>query len=140
MGWATYVARRDLAPGHSAATTYTLPLVLTEFQKRAGGDLKTVSKAIAGNSEVVYHGRERIWRVMLEPMAEEDTALVREFLGSTADGQEFQFDPYGTPDNPRKEMTVKREDDGADESSFLRNGDPDGTDSVEFSFEVKQVE
>jgi hypothetical protein len=139
MGWAIYTARRDIAPGHFAGTAYTLPLSLTDFAFR-GGDLKNVQKSLAGNTETQYLGRERTWRVVLEPMNEEETAIVREFLGSTADGQEFVFDPFGTPDNPVREMAVKREDEGFSEIAFLRVGDPDRTDSVEFSFEVRQVE
>lgn len=141
MAWATYIARHDLAPLHFAATEYTIPLALTQegFTFR-GADLKVRNEMLSGRVETIYHGRKRIWRVTLEPIEEGESALIREFLGSTADGQQFSFDPYGTIDAPQREMTVVREDDGATEDPWMRAGDPAGADLVQFSFDIRQVE
>ena len=138
MGFATYTATRDLAPGHEEGEAYTIPLSLTQDGfEFIGKDLKEMQKSLSGNAEVLYYGRERIWTVTLEPVSEEESLLLREFIESTADGQEFVFDPYGTEDAPRKEMLVKRNDEGAKELAFLRTGDPGGADFVQFSFEVR---
>lgn len=141
MAWATYTARRDLAPLHFTSTEYTIPLALTQegFVPRHV-DLKVRNEMLTGRVETIYHGRKRIWHVILEPVEEGDAALIREFLGSTADGQQFSFDPIGSIDAPVREMLVVREDDGATEDPWMRAGDPAGTDLVQFSFDIRQVE
>lgn len=139
MGYATYVAKRELAPGHTEDETYTIPLSLTqEGFEATGKDLKETPKSLSGAIETLYFGSEKIWSVTLEPVSDEESALLREFIESTADGQAFEFDPYGSEDSPSSRlMTVKRNDDGARESVFLRTGDPGGADLIQFSFEVR---
>lgn len=138
MGWASYTARRELAPQHIAEVVYEIPLVLTQdgFES-ISKDLREMQKSISGKVETLYYGSEKIWSVTLEPINDEESLLIREFIESTADGQEFQFDPYGSVDAPRKMMVVKRNDDGAKETIFLRAGDPGGADAVQFSFEIR---
>lgn len=138
MGFASYTARRELAPGHVAETDYVLPLNLTQdgFES-IGKDLKETQKSLSGVIETLYYGSEKMWTVTLEPVNDEESLLIREFIESTADGQTFVFDPYGSEDAPRKSLTVKRNDDGAKETVFLRTGDPGGADAVQFSFEIR---
>lgn len=141
MAWATYTARRELAPNHDAETLYTIPLTLTQdgFESNSK-DLKEVPKSISGDIEVLYFGSEKIWSVTLEPVSDEESLVLREFIESTADGQSFTFDPYGTADRPSsKSMAVKRNDEGAKEVVFMRTGDPGGQDVVQFSFEIREV-
>jgi len=139
MGYATYIAKRELAPGHVESISYTLPLTLTQDGfEFIGKDLKESQKSLSGVIETLYFGSEKIWTVTLEPVNDEESFLLREFIESTADGQAFTFDPYGSEDNPSSRvMTVKRNDDGARETVFLRTGDPGGADCVQFSFEVR---
>jgi hypothetical protein len=140
MGWATYVAKRELAPGHVADDSYTIPLTLTqEGFESIGKDLKETPKSISGAVEVLYFGREKIWAITLEPVSDEESLLLREFIESTADGQTFSFDPYGTEAAPRRVLSVKRNDEGAKETNFLRTGDPGGSDAVQFSFEIREA-
>lgn len=141
MGFATYIAKRELAPSHVENTSYTIPLTLTQegFESNSK-DLKETQKSLSGAVEVLYFGSEKIWAITLEPVSEEEAFLLREFIESTADGQSFTFDPYGSDDAPSTRlMTVKRNDDGAREAVFLRTGDPGGADSVQFSFEVREA-
>jgi hypothetical protein len=140
MGWATYTAQRDLAPGHLVGSQYTVELSLTHdgfvFQ---GRDLKIKNKMLSGRVETIYHGRERLWHVVLEPVEEGDSTELREFLGSTADGQPFVFDPFGSIAAPAKTMIVTRDDEGAVEDAFLRTGSPEARDCVQFSFDIRQA-
>ncbi len=138
MAWASYTAKRELAPSHVADAVYEIPLNLTQdgFES-ISKDLREMQKSLSGKVEILYYGSEKIWSVTLEPVSDEDSLLIREFIESTADGQEFQFDPYGSIDAPRKVMAVKRNDEGAKETVFLRTGDPGGTDAVQFSFEIR---
>lgn len=141
MGFATYTAKRELAPGHVENTSYTIPLSLTQdgFES-SSKDLKETQKSLSGAIETLYFGSEKIWAVTLEPVSDEESLLIREFIESTADGQSFTFDPYGSEDRESSRlMTVKRNDDGAKESVFLRTGDPGGADSIQFSFEVREA-
>lgn len=141
MGFATYIARRELAPGHTDGGSYTLPLTLTQDGfEYIGKDLKDTQKSLSGAVETLYFGRERIWAITLEPVTDEESVLIREFIESTADGQEFTFDPYGSDDVPSsRQITAKRNDDGAKEAVFLRTGDPGGADLIQFSFEVREA-
>lgn len=141
MGYATYTAKRELAPGHVANTSYTIPLTLTqEGFEFTGKDLKETPKSLSGVIETLYFGSEKVWSVTLEPVPDEESFLLREFIGSTADGQAFAFDPYGSDGAPSSRlMTVKRNDEGAKESVFMRTGDPGGADAVQFSFEVREA-
>lgn len=104
-----------------------------------GDDLKVRTESISGSVETLFFGERRIWTVNTIPVsASSDVALeLYEFLRSTADGQNFDFDPYGTEDVPSLLMTVVREDDGYTESLFMA---VDGTgDYVSFSFQVREV-
>jgi hypothetical protein len=141
MGYATYIAKRELAPSHVENSTYTIPLTLTqEGFEFTGKDLKESPKSLSGVIETLYFGSEKVWMITLEPVNDEESFLLREFIESTADGQSFAFDPYGSEDAPSSRlMTVKRNDDGAKETVFLRTGDPGGADVVQFSFEVRQA-
>lgn len=140
MGWASYVATREFAPGHTDGQSYIIPLSITQDGFEAiGKDLKETQKSLSGAAEVCYYGRERIWSVTLEPVSDEESLLLREFIESTADGQAFEFDPYGSEAAPRRQLTVKRNDDGAKEAVFLRTGDPGGADAVQFSFEIREA-
>jgi hypothetical protein len=137
MGWATYTAQRELAFNHFAGTAYTLPLELTEFRAK-GGDLKTQQQSLSAKVEIQYYGTEKIWHVTLAPINDTESELVREFLGSTADGQAFTFDPSGDADHPsRRLMTVVRADSGASEEPF--NGMGGDEDMVQFGFDIRQV-
>lgn len=138
MGWTTYVARRELAPNHFAGTAYTLPLNLTDF-RGSGTDLKVKNRVISGRrAEIVYFGRVKTWHVMLEPMPDDESNLVREFLESTADGQIFTFDPWGQQPAPARQMSVQREDERHTEEPFLGAGGR--YDWIVFSFDIALVE
>jgi len=138
MGWAFYIARVDLAPSHVAETTYEIPLVITgDGFQFIGKDLKTKQKSISGVVETNYFGRERIWRITLEPIQEQEAAVLREFLASTADGQPFTFDARGTPDMPLAEMTVVRDDEGASEELFIKG--LYGERMIQFGFDVREA-
>lgn len=139
MPYVTYTARRGLAPAHAAGTSYSLPLSFTDLLRPPGNDLKTVGQALAGNIETLYFGEIRVWSVTIAPIAVRDAAIHYEFLRSTADGQVFIFDPYGSVNRNVQSMSVVRHDSGFTESPFSRQGQGGLTDFVTLGFQVREV-
>ena len=137
MGWVSYIATDDeLAPGHAEGAEYILPLALDAdgFRER-WEELNERQSSLSGVVEVQHFGRIKSWTVALEPMQEQDAALVREFLASTANGQTFQFDARGTPDMPVAEVSVVRHDDAPGIEPFGRG--INGERMIRYSFEVR---
>ena len=139
MAYASYVARRALAPGHASGSPYGLPMSLTDVQAPSAGTLRTVTKTLSGAVETLFFGEERIWSLTLAPVRRRDAALLYEFLRSTADGQVFAFDPYGTEGQNVQRMNVVREDAGYTETPFARDGRGGLTDWVTLAFQVREV-
>jgi hypothetical protein len=137
MGWVTYTATDELAPGHVAGTDYTLPLTLDAdgFRER-WNELIERQVSISGVVETQRFGRAQIWSVQLEPVQEQDAALIREFLASTANGRPFELDPRGTIDCPVARMTVVREDAGPSIEPFGRG--LNGERMTRYGFEVRR--
>lgn len=129
------MAKRRLASGHSANSTYTLTVELETLEPPSADDLKEVAESMAGNVETIYFGTRRIWNATIAPVAlsSDSFSLIDEFLSSTADGQEFSFDPYetGTP------LTVVRNDKGHQLSKFVSIDGPN--DYVRIAFQVREV-
>ncbi len=137
MANVTYIARRRLAPNHFAGTTYSLPLsILGDLQRPAGGDLKQIISSMSGKRETLYFGSDRIWRVPLEPIQITEADILYEFLESTADGQVFTFDPYGSDETPVLPLNVVRADSGYEEMASIRQGLGGLTDYVRLAFSV----
>lgn len=131
----TYVAKRELASGHTEDTEYSLEFGISNLQRPTGGDLKTRTKSLDGTAETLYFGREKIWGVTTTPeqISSTQAELLYEFLESTADGQEFTFDPYDDGTG----FLVSREDEGYEEAPF---SPIDGVnDYAQFSFQVLEV-
>jgi hypothetical protein len=140
MAYVTYVARESLALGHVAEAEYTLPVKLTPNLRRPRKTLKQSQESISGKVEIQYYGRVTTWSVELEPMPLNEALIVVEFLDSTADGQQFEFDPYGSPTFPSAyARAVIREDDGYDEPRVLPRGRGGLDDYVQYSFTVREV-
>lgn len=135
MPFATYVARYGLAPNHVAGVTYTISFDLTRFDKRTEV-LRRRPRALAGNAETLYFGKVVRYDVTLLPIQGIDSALIREFLESTLDGQAFLFDPYGTPDAQREPIQCDREDEGHTEQRVTITDDPVNLDHYEYSFSI----
>jgi len=138
MGWVSYTAREKLALGHSAGSSYVLPLTLdADGLKESWQELQQKQNSLSGVVETQHYGRAEIWDVQLEPVQEQDSALIREFLASTADGQEFEFDPRGTVNQPVAQMTVTREDEGPTIEVFGRG--LNGERMTRYAFRVRIV-
>lgn len=138
MAEVVYVARRRLAPNHFAGTTYEMPISISDLRRPSEGDLKRTPKSLSGVVETLYFGRERIWHVTLEPVQIIEAALLYEFLESTADGQVFTFDPYGSADSTSQPLNVVREDAGYLEDVVTRQGLGGFTDYVRLTFSVRE--
>lgn len=137
MPWANYVASESIIPIHAAGTQYTLQFQL-QIADQGNKIEKAEPRALAGNKETLYFGRTRTWMITLDRTPVLEMPLIEEFLYSTADGQVFTFDPYGSPLNPVRPMVVDRQDMGHTVRRAVLTGDPVHTDLFEFSFELNE--
>jgi len=134
MSAVTYEARREIVSYHFEGSDYSLTFDISDLKRPSGGDLKTTTESLDGSTETLYFGRKKVWGVTTAPVQVSSAlaALLYEFLGSTADGQEFTFDPYGNGG-----FQVVREDEGFTESTFQPINGVD--DYVQFGFQVREV-
>lgn len=140
MATVQYVARRSLAPGHIIGTSYLLPLCIVQGGlRRSPRHLKRKQETLSGATEHLYYGTVIFWDVRLEPIRIDEAAIVREFLDSTADGQVFTFDPYGSLASAVLPLSVKREDDDSNEDPFMALGTGGPEDYVQVGFRVRQT-
>jgi hypothetical protein len=139
MAYVVYQASRALVPAHIVGVDYELALTISDLIRPSGGDLKEMPQAIAGNVETLFFGEVRTWSVTLAPVRISEAAIYYEFLRSTADGQEFTFDPYGSVGHNIAVMQVVRADDGYTEASFQREGRNGSTDWVTLGFQVREA-
>lgn len=139
MASADYVAEFGLISGHTAGTPYTIDFDTSDVRAPNGDDLKIKQESISGVVETNYYGERLIWTLVTIPMSRssDEGLQMREFLRSTADGQEFTLDPYGVEAVPYAPMTVTREDTGFTEEKFLEKDGP--TDYVSYTFTVREV-
>lgn len=139
MAAVTYVARRALAPSHSAGDTFSIAISIIDLAYPDGGDLKEQQQSISGDVEIQWLGEVRIWSVTLAPVRYSEAAILFEFLRSTSDGQTFTFDPFGTVGSPVLSMSVVRADEGYTTQPFVREGKGGYTDLVSLGFKVREV-
>lgn len=139
MAAVTYEARRALAPNHSSGTAYTLALAISDLQRPQAEDLKIMTPSLSGYVETLYFGEMRKWGVTLAPVQIREAAIYYEFLRSTADGQIFTFDPYGSEGYDVLSLQVVRADSGYTESVFQREGRGGLTDWATLGFQVSEV-
>jgi hypothetical protein len=135
MASVTYEARRDLVPYHVSGSDYSFDFEISDLGRPQGGALRNRTESLNGATETLYFGRRRIWSATTIPMQLSSAlaGLMQEFLGSTDDGQEFSFDPYGDGNV----LTVTREDEGASQPTFSVIDGPN--DYVQFAFQVREV-
>lgn len=80
---------------HSSGSTYTIGFEAEQldpsFQTK-----RTQSVSLGGATETTFQRTEERWQVKSTILEEEDVAEWREFLKSTAGGEGFTFDPYGS--------------------------------------------
>lgn len=136
MAFVTYRASDSIIPIHLAGILYTFDFRLQDAN-RATEILKREPRSLSGAKETLYYGKIVRWKCVMEPIAGAECGLIEEFLDSTADGQVFSFDPYGTFASQKLPMTCDRDDAGYDKRRFIRTGDY-LADLYEFSFEINQ--
>lgn len=139
MPFATYVATESIAPGHVLNAEYTLRFGV-QSADIANEILKREQRSLSGVKETLHFGRIRRWTIVLEPVPAELLPYYEEFFDSTADGQQFLIDPYGSEFAPLQLMNVDREDTGYSQRRVTITGDPMFSDMVEFSFQVSERE
>jgi hypothetical protein len=71
---------------------------------------------------VLKHRADVTYQITFEPVYGHRLLQLREFLDSTEGGEPFTMDLYG---NSSRQISVKRIDDGYDESPFIRRGAED---------------
>lgn len=139
MATVTYTARRALAPSHIAEEVYTLPLSISDLKRPDGGVLKEEKQSLSGKVETQFYGEARVWSVTLAPVRVMDATILFEFLRSTADGQTFTFDPYGSAGHAVSLLSVVRADTGYTDASFQTEGKGGYTDWITLGFQVREA-
>lgn len=140
MALVTYIARRSLVSGHVLDENYSLRLSMTPASERSVQDLKNPQRSLAGNTETQFFGQVQNWSVQLAPCGLQDADLIREFLDSTADGQSFLFDPYGTEARAtRWVLSVVRDDEGYSETRVVTVGRGGEDDFIQFTFRLRSA-
>lgn len=131
----TYTAERELAPGHSQGTDYTIDVRLIAL--KPGKDVrKTESKSMSGVARETITLRNLNTRQAISAaLVGTELDLMREFLESTIEGEQFTFDEFGTAaaaDDPLAATIsgVYREE------RALRQGDGGAADHFRFTFEI----
>lgn len=135
MAYVEYVATESVMTGHASSVTYGFEFS-TQRADRTVEVLKEAPRSLSGVVEVLHFGRVVRWDVLMFPIPTIEADLYREFLDSTADGQTFVFDPYGSRDAPQLSMSVYRMDGGYSERRCTITGDPRYSDHLEFGFAV----
>lgn len=139
MASVAYEARRGIIAGHTFGADYTLDLDLESVARPSGDDIKKRTESLSGTVETLFFGERRVWQMTIAPFAinSDIAGQIFEFVRSTADGQQFSIDPYGTTDDPVLPLDVIREDDGYTEEPFMS---VDGVgDYVKVTFQVREV-
>jgi hypothetical protein len=137
MPYATYKATEAIASGHTLNNTYTLSFQVQQAAPR-NEILKREQRSLSGQKETLFYGNLVRWSIMLAPFPAELLPYYEEFLKSTADGQVFVIDPYGSELSPVKLLTVDRDDTGHTLTRMVPTGDPQYSDMWECSFEVSE--
>lgn len=137
MPFVRYIAKESIVPGHVLNVQYTLAFSVQRADQ-SKQILKEMQRALAGNKETLYWGKISTWTVTMEPVPANQSALIEEFLDSTADGQQFSFDPWGTDIAPVREMLCDREDMGYTPRRVTITGDPTYSDAIEYSFIINE--
>ena len=96
-----YTAKRNLASGHSALTTYNLDAYTTEPVATLA-EQRTRQVAIDGTEENQLLRIERTWTIITDQYSRLGSAptgrdLMLEFIASVMAGEAFTFDPYRLP-------------------------------------------
>lgn len=138
MPWVSYTASESVMALHIAGISYTFNFRVQRADQ-AVEILKREQRAMAGKKETLYFGRLSTWEITLEPIPASETALVLEFLDSTADGQMFTFDPYGSNESPGRPMQVDRDDTGYTVVRKTSTGDAQFSDLLEYSFKLSEI-
>jgi hypothetical protein len=97
----TYTAKRALASGHSASTSYNLDMYTQEPQRTYAPTRKR-AVAIDGTEENLLLRIESTWSVTTDQFKRTGSAptsrdLFIEFFASVMGGEQFIFDPYRLP-------------------------------------------
>lgn len=107
----TYTALRDLAPGHTAGTEYTIDVPMSAADRERKPN-RTRHRSLSGVSEHYVHHRDVLWHFTTEPLPAAEYAQVREFLASVDGGEAFTIDPYGTTASPDAPFAAELESEG----------------------------
>lgn len=122
MAYVSYEARRNLAPGRSSGVVYTIPLSLQSAERSVRTNRRQ-TESLSGRVETLFYGERVYWDVEFRPFSGLFLPYMREFLSSTADGQTFEFDPYGSAETPSaSKCSVIRDDEGYSEPRFIALG------------------
>ena len=105
MSVITYIAKREIATGHSSGTQYSLEFgseTLTHSRKV----VRNIGESIGGLRETLLLRDKKYWDVKTDFIEASQLEFWREWRSSVMGGELFGFDPYGTISAPDNEINV----------------------------------
>lgn len=104
----TYTAKRRVASGHSASTSYTMDIATARCTEE-WQDNKREIPTKSDEMEVLYYNTETYWNYVSRQITIADltTDYWYEFLASVAGGEVFQFDRHGSTASPNNPVNMK---------------------------------
>lgn len=113
MPTVTYTALRELAPGHSVSTEYTIEFDVVKRNRVPKID-SSRQRSIGGKTKSVHSRTEIVYELTVSALAENSDKFnhFREFLGSVDRGESYILDPTGTVASPGTTYTCTLEGSG----------------------------
>jgi len=112
MGKVAYTVKRSPVFGHDLDDAVELDI---EFRDaiRSRAVRKEVHRASGGITETIYYGADTSWELVFGPFnTEQMNGAVKEFLDSTAEGEEFRAWIYDEDDSPGTYLDLRRTNTG----------------------------
>lgn len=108
MAVITYEAvdRGRLVAGHSAGTSYSIEIPLSEWNESVK-EQKSVVRSLSGVKHTILHNRIYFYQFKTVSTDNVSTILsLDEFFSSVAGGETFTIDPYGTIATPQTDISL----------------------------------
>jgi len=138
MSAVTYTATRDVTSGHSAATEYTIDLRLIDI-----GHGKDVGKeelaSLDGSPETTSWRNLKTWQVTTGAVRANELLLLREFLESVSEGEQFDFDEFGSAGAPHNPISVVAVGTHIEQRAIAQPGGGGSNDYFRFSLSMREL-
>ncbi len=110
-----------LGYAHGAGQAYSIEIAVARLDPDRQ-IIKHIKRAQSGDAETLRVRADRLWSLTTDWISPSDQPLWTEFLTSVEAGEIFEFDPYGTIDDPDRPRIVESLDDAITPQRVGRTG------------------